>query len=740
MQVRRFGMFVLVAVTLLASVPAGAAQDGKTDVQLSAGEVLLDVIVTDKKGQPVTDLRRDEIEIYENGTKQSVTSFGLVRKGPQVVDGNPSAATTDADAPEAIRTSLMAKVNLIIILVDRTSVEQPELKQVQASTEKFINEKLALNDLVAVFVNTTRPLMIQNFTNNKEKLVNAMRIATAGSSILLQESATNGARADLGKLTNVLAEANTEVSPASGDAADAVAATNLETLLSSNAAGIENYFSALRDQIQAISIINSVVAIAQAYSDVPGRKSMVLYSSGVVMNTEVDAAFDAMVSAANRSNMTINTVSARGLDARVSRTSNEQLRNVRPSLESDSRMTVTEGRSGMDRILDSNRTDNDEGLARIAKDTGGVLVRNTNDLGKGFGAIANDLRTYYAMSYEPTNVALDGSFRSIAVKVLRRDVEVRSRKGYYAVPGANSTLLLPFEQPVLAMLAKSTPETRLSDLKVSLKTERFASEAGWRVPVALSIDGAALGPIPRDVKSKNPNLKGANPNATDFEVNAVVLVRDANRNVVAKLSRATVFRAANDRLQDFKAMVSPVPPFPQSLVLPPGSYSLQLGVYDPNSNRGTVIERKITLPALPASGNPSLSSLVLGAAAVTVPESERAMVAADPLVMNGSLRIVPNATGRFVKARGDRMIVYFQFRGAPNTPYEMILHFMSGEEVAIGTQPSPLGPTNASGMASAAPDIPLDGFKPGNYRAVLYIVPVGSKQPIAQALTPFTVE
>jgi hypothetical protein len=201
-----------------------------------------------------------------------------------------------------------------------------------------------------------------------------------------------------------------------------------------------------------------------------------------------------------------------------------------------------------------------------------------------------------------------------------------------------------------------------------------------------------------------------------------------------------VFRAANDRVQEFRLMSSPVPPFPQSLVLPPGSYVLQLGVYDPNSHRGTVVERKFSLPALPSNGKPSLSSLVLGAAAVTVPEPERKMVAGDPLVMNGTIRIVPNATGRFVKARGDRMIVYFQFRGVPNTPYEMIIHFMSGEEIALGTPPSPLGPTDSSGMAAVAPDIPLDGFKPGNYRAVLYVVPVGSKQPIAQAVTPFTIE
>lgn len=739
MVFRNLGALFLSAAIVCTCVPCTASFARQSDVQLNVREVLLDIVVTDRKGKPITDLRRDEFEVYENGVKQSATSFGLVRKGAEEPTGTAPAGSTSGGAPGAIRASKAADVNLIIILVDRTSIEQSELKQVQVATEKFINEKLALNDLVAVFVATTRPVMIQNFTNNKEKLSNAMHVATAGTSVLLQEAVTNGARADLGILKEMLADQRSSPT-VPGPAADALADANLETLLSSTAAGIEPYFTALRDQIQALAIVNSIVAIAQTYSGLPGRKSMVLYSSGLVLGNEVRTAFDAMVSAANRSNLTIHAVSARGLDAGVRRTNNERLRGVRPNLESDDRMTVTEGQSGMDRILESNLTDNDQGLARIANDTGGVLVRNTNDVGKGFGAIANDLRTYYAMSYEPSNAALDGSFRSIDVKVLRKDVEVRSRKGYFAVPGGNSTLLLPFEQPVLSMLAKSTTDARPTDVKVSMKTERFLSVDGWRVPVALSVDGASLAAIPRDPKAKDPNQRGASPTATDFEVDAVVLVRDASQNVVAKLSRSTVFRTANDRLQDFRSRPTAVPSFPQPLLLTPGSYILQVGVFDPISQKGTVLERKITLPALPDAMSPVLSSLVLGSDAVAVPAAEQNAVSSDPLVMNGTMRIVPNATGRFNKAQGDRMIVYFRFRGAPNTSYEMILHFMNGEDIAVGTAPAPLGPTDASGLISAAPNLPLDGFRPGNYRAVLYVVPVGSKQPIAQAVSPFQVE
>lgn len=552
-----------------------------------------------------------------------------------------------------------------------------------------------------------------------------MKIATTGTSVALQEAVTNANR-------EALAEAQSNELTMARDVKntnDELADERRNKLLASNAAGIDTTFANLRDQIQTLTLINSILALTKVYANVTGRKSVVLYSEGFVVNDETEAPFEAMIGAANRANFSINTVSAGGLLARAP-TGAVLPRRGQPIEESDDRMLVSGGESGMDRLLKPNFTDNDEALARLAKETGGVLVRNTNDLGKGFQAIENDLRNYYLLSYSPTNTALDGSFRSIEVKVTRKDAEVRARKGYYAVPGG-STVLLPYEQPVLAMLTATS--NRPSDLKVAMKTERFVHEGGWKVPVVLSVDGSALQPT--QPKQKDDHKDDA---AQTFETDAVVLIRDGEGQIVAKLSRATFFQAPKERLAEFRSSMLSLTHFAQQPVLAPGTYTLEIGVYDPNAKRGTVIERKISLPALPSATEPSLSSLVLARQAVAIADADAGEN--DPLVVGGKTRIVPCASGQFVKSRGDRLIAYFQLHAQPSTTYNMVLHFMIGEEVVIGTPPAALPPTDAQGVVSASPPIPLDGFKPGNYRAVLYIVPPGSNQPVAMATTPFTVE
>jgi hypothetical protein len=68
------------------------------------------------------------------------------------------------------------------------------------------------------------------------------------------------------------------------------------------------------------------------------------------------------------------------------------------------------------------------------------------------------------------------------------------------------------------------------------------------------------------------------------------------------------------------------------------------------------------------------------------------------------------------------------------------MHFMAGEQVLVGTPPTPLTPVDAKGYTSGSPVLPLDDFKPGTYRAVLYIVLPGTKTPVANVSTTFTVE
>jgi VWFA-related protein len=71
-------------------------------------------------------------------------------------------------------------------------------------------------------------------------------------------------------------------------------------------------------------------------------------------------------------------------------------------------------------------------LGRLANETGGFLIDNTNDLGKGVARIQVERTTYYLLGYQPTNVALDGKFRKVTVKVKRGKYTVRARPGYVA--------------------------------------------------------------------------------------------------------------------------------------------------------------------------------------------------------------------------------------------------------------------------------------------------------------------
>jgi VWFA-related protein len=71
-------------------------------------------------------------------------------------------------------------------------------------------------------------------------------------------------------------------------------------------------------------------------------------------------------------------------------------------------------------------------LGRLAKETGGFLLENTNDLAAGVARMQQDRTSYYLLGYQPTNTAADGKFRRVSVKVKRPAVTVRARPGYVA--------------------------------------------------------------------------------------------------------------------------------------------------------------------------------------------------------------------------------------------------------------------------------------------------------------------
>ena len=253
---RRFRRRLLLVTLAAGLTPASARrQQQQGEVQLSANEVLLDLVVTDKKGRPITDLKPGEVEVYENGERQNVTSFGVVRVGPSPKGAATTVEETTA-APDAIAKSDFSGVNLIMIVIDRTSVQSPNLAQVYKAGESFVNQRLATNDLVAILASTNRPILLQNFTNNKTKLLDALKKATAGTSVPLQEATGDAARAELVRAQN-------DTTLTTGLNNDEVVDQRRNQLLTDNAAGIDTAFANLRDQIQTLDVINCILALTR---------------------------------------------------------------------------------------------------------------------------------------------------------------------------------------------------------------------------------------------------------------------------------------------------------------------------------------------------------------------------------------------------------------------------------------------------------------------------------------------
>jgi hypothetical protein len=131
---------------------------------------------------------------------------------------------------------------------------------------------------------------------------------------------------------------------------------------------------------------------------------------------------DAAVRALNNSGIAVYPVDARGLM-------------VLPGFDAATRRASTAPISGRMAPI----RDNIDGMKELADRTGGRAAYNTNDLGAAVRRAIDDARVTYTIGYYPTDQTQDGRFREIKVKVNRPGVDVRYRKGYFALKPSDAS-------------------------------------------------------------------------------------------------------------------------------------------------------------------------------------------------------------------------------------------------------------------------------------------------------------
>jgi hypothetical protein len=172
------------------------------------------------------------------------------------------------------------------------------------------------------------------------------------------------------------------------------------------------YQSVARNRITLEVIERLLLSLATT----KGRKQMILVSEGFIYDPNLDD-FKRVVQASRRSNCAIYFLDTRGLGGLSTYATAE----FGPPID-----TRDLGATFMESLEAS------EGAESLASDSGGFTVKNTNDLNKGIQRIADESRAYYLLGYNTTNTKRDGRFRKIQVKLARKNLQVRARRGYYA--------------------------------------------------------------------------------------------------------------------------------------------------------------------------------------------------------------------------------------------------------------------------------------------------------------------
>src|SRR5205085_12637853 len=153
---------LLIAAVFFNNGPSAAQEANKTPAQqrpqsadqaptvrVGSEEVLLDVVVRDKRGRPVTDLKADEIEVFEDGVKQQITSFRRISADlPIVVKG----ARNDKPEcqPRTAQVDPLRQINLVTMVFERLNNEGRLLARDAA--QEFLKTELKQNVMIAVFV------------------------------------------------------------------------------------------------------------------------------------------------------------------------------------------------------------------------------------------------------------------------------------------------------------------------------------------------------------------------------------------------------------------------------------------------------------------------------------------------------------------------------------------------------------------------------------------------------------
>jgi VWFA-related protein len=661
------------AVALAASLAANAGGALALAAQRTASQpsfgsavalVRIAVVVRDAKGALVRGLAREDFTILEDDRAQGIEAFQFeevatdrapaeespvapIEPAAPILKPATSRAATQAAAPTPVDHSGQ---RLVVLLFDASAMEVEQLGRAVSSAREYVNARMSAADRIAVAsIGTTGLAVVQDFTADRALLRQAIdRVAGSG---------------EAGDDTSVAADQSADTSETEGFTPD----------------------TSELDLFNIDRRLRAIEELADALAPIQQKKSVIYYSNGTAGATvdnqvELRAAIDRSVKA----NLAVYPVDTRGLEAVV------------PGGEArhaSAAGTDTFSGRALQRQFDQQATSQDT-LSSLASDTGGRPFFDSNDFSGVYERVLADTAAYYVLGYASTNLAQDGKFRRVKVRVNRAGAKVEHRSGYYAARDFSHARQEDREHQLGDQLLS---DLSARDFPVWLQTSYFrVADNRYYVPLSIAVPGSAV-PFVRKGDEDRANL------------DLIGVVQDEAHRAVARL-RDTVTVAATGA-QDVKRKNVQ---YQTGFVLPPGRYRAKVVVRENQDGGFGSFEAEITVPDLRAA-TVKLSSVVVG----TQLQPDARRDARNPLSHDGS-QLLPSVT----HVVSTRQTLYFYYEvydpgrtASGEARLQTTISFFRGKVRQYETPPAELTRLAAADRRAAIFQfsVPPGSLKPGFY-------------------------
>jgi VWFA-related protein len=443
LPIRMALVFSLILSLAASSVTVSAQQAGSSDIpaitiRANTRLVTVDVVVTDKKGQPITGLKLEDFTLEENGKKQKVSIFvppGVVNQSAT----EPLPPGLLSNRPEYVSPG----GPLTVLVLDVANSPFKDQAYARSQMLKYVVEHAQTGQPMAILALTTQLQVLQQFTSDPNVLLAAIKKykpSEQPNQSNLPRPISGGSGGGVGgqgggALDASIAQATSRLD----DFQNIQVGAELErrTLITIEAMrSLARMLGGLQGRKNVVWLAadlpfdlipeNRNVSEAELAADLPSiqQKSGGVIASGaqaseqrMLHGPEIKAA-EAGLAAAS---IAVYPVDIRGL---VSGT--EFMRD-----DAANRQMMSISAKSITRV--SSVTDSQETMREIAAETGGKAYVNQNEIKDGVAMAVADGKASYTLGYYPENKKWDGKFRSIKVKVSQGDTQVRNRKGYFAI-------------------------------------------------------------------------------------------------------------------------------------------------------------------------------------------------------------------------------------------------------------------------------------------------------------------